>query len=102
MPSPIRAAVLLLAVTVAGCGATAEAAGPTCGEFVKMPSEQQTTALLEWARTHDERVDQDNPNAGFSGFALFQDRASMNMYCADEAHRDEHISELTPQAPTAP
>lgn len=82
----------MTAALVTACSATS--AGQTCEEFLRMNTEGQTAAIVDWAKDHDDRIDPENPNKGFSGFALFQDRASLNLYCADPAHRDDQLGDL--------
>lgn len=83
---------VITAALVTACSAAE--AGPTCEEFLRMDTEGQTAAIVDWSKDHDDRIDPDNPNKGFSGFALFQNRASFNLYCADPAHRDDKLGEL--------
>ena len=88
------AATVSVAACTAGCGLAS--AGPTCGDFMKMGSDQQRSALIDWAKKHDSRVDSSNPNSFSSGAALFQDQASMNAYCSQPGHSGDHLNTLAP------
>jgi hypothetical protein len=59
-----------------------------------MSDQGRLTAIVDWARKHDGRVDPSKPNVGSSGFAVFQDRASLIMYCQDSAHRGDRLGDL--------
>lgn len=84
---------LVLALSACGLRTTT---GPTCAQLLAMSDTDQTTAIVGWAKQHDKRVDQSDPNGASSGFALFQDRASLMTYCGDTTHRGDHIGELAP------
>jgi len=77
-----------------GCGLTA--GGPSCQQFLQMSEADQTSAVINWARKHDNRVDPKDPNSGLSGFALFQDRGSLITYCQDPNHSGDHLGNLVP------
>jgi hypothetical protein len=84
-----------VALALAGCRATSSAgSGPTCEEFLRLDEQAMQAAIVEWARENDRRVDPQSPSTGLSGFALFQDRASLIVYCQAPEHRSEHIGDL--------
>jgi predicted glutamine amidotransferase len=61
-----------------------------------MSEPDQTKAIIDWARRHDDRVDPNNPNADGSGYALFQDRGGLITYCQDASHSNDHLGDLSP------
>jgi hypothetical protein len=84
------------AFALSGYAASSNAgAGPTCDEFLHLDDQAMQAAIVEWARDNDARVDPENPNAGLSGFALFQDRASLITYRQASEHRGEHLGDLS-------
>lgn len=90
------AAVVVPFVALALAGCDASASGPTCKEFLAMGDAERTTAIIDWAKEHDPQVDQDNPQVGLSGAALFRDRGSLITYCQDSSHADDRLGDLSP------
>jgi hypothetical protein len=80
---------------LSGCGTiSSTGSGPTCDEFLHLDDQAMQAAIVEWARDNDARVDPESPNEGASGFAVFQDRASLITYCQEADHRGHHLGDL--------
>ncbi len=88
-------AALWICLAVAGC--SVPGTGPTCSEFMSMTTDGKRQAVIDWAKEHDDRVDPDNPDSVTSGFAMFQDLASITRYCSESGHTDDHLGDLSPE-----
>jgi hypothetical protein len=84
----------LVSFALAGC--SVPGSGPSCSEFLNMNNDDKRSAVIDWAKDNDDRVDADNPDAGQSGFAMFQNQASMTAYCSGSGHGDDHLGDLKP------
>jgi len=77
----------------AGCSKIEKLAGPTCDDLVAMAPAERKQAVVDWATKHDPRVADSDPEVK-SGPILFQDLASLMVYCQQPGHGDDRIQDL--------